>query len=192
MAVPATKGIIFDCFGVLYVGSLAGLYDMTPREKWNELHDLSVGSDYGYIARDEYLAALAGLTGRPLEEIEAQQAAAHVRNDGLVEYIRELKKTFKIAMLSNVGRDLVESLFSESERAELFDAIVLSYEEGIVKPHPRIYQITAERLGLAPGECLMIDDLQKNIDGADAAGMRGLVYSDLPNLKSDLSRVLSA
>lgn len=189
MAAPGIKGIIFDCFGVLYVGSLQGLYDMTSREKWGELHDLSIGSDYGYISRDDYLAGLSALTGRPLEEIEAQQARSHVRNEALIEYLRELKKTHKIGLLSNVGRDLIEELFSEAERAELFDCMVLSYEVGIVKPHPQIYRIAAERLNLNPSQCLMVDDLEKNIEGADAAGMHGLVYSSFDTLKADFARI---
>lgn len=196
MAVPATnklgvKAVIFDCFGVLYVGSLSQLYDETPREKWGELHDLSVGSDYGYIPREEYLRSLAELTGKSYDYLVEQQTQVHVRNDGLIAFIRELHKTYKIGLLSNVGFDLIESLFTSDERAELFDAVVLSSQEGIVKPHPHIFEIAAERLGVAPGECLMVDDLEKNIEGADAAGMRGLVYSNLDNLKADMKRLLA-
>jgi HAD superfamily hydrolase (TIGR01509 family) len=191
MAAPAIKGIIFDCFGVLYVGSLQALYDITPKDKWCELRDLNIGSDYGYISADEYAQALSELTGKSKAKIIELRMREHVRNEPTIDYLRELKKTYKIGLLSNVGFDLIERLFTEQERADLFDAMVLSSQEGIVKPHPRIFEITAERLGLEPGQCVMIDDLQKNIEGADAAGMRGIVYSSLDNLKADMTPVLS-
>jgi len=191
MAAQEVKGIIFDCFGVLYVGSLQMLYDITPEARWNELHDLNVGSDYGYIGPDEYAEALAELTGRSKAEIIELRMRKHIRNDALVEYARELHKSYKVGLLSNVGPDLIERLFSEEERAELFDTVVLSSTEGIVKPNPHIFELAAERLGLDPSECLMIDDLEKNIEGADAAGMRGIVYTNVESLKTDLTRALS-
>ncbi len=190
MAVPVIKGLIFDCFGVLYVGSLQMLYDITPKDRWRELHDLNVGSDYGYIGADEYAEALASITGRSKTDIIELRAREHTRNEPVVDYLRELKKHYKVAMLSNVGPELVERLFSEQERSELFDAIVLSYTEGLVKPNPAIFTLTAERLGLTAGECVMIDDLEKNIEGADAAGMPGIVYTNLDSLKTDLTSVL--
>jgi HAD superfamily hydrolase (TIGR01509 family) len=193
MAARATdmgvKAIIFDCFGVLYVGSLQALYDITPKEHWRELADLNAGSDYGYVTADEYATRLSELTGKSKDEIIDLRRREHARNDALVACLYELKKNYKVGLLSNVGFDLIERLFTEQERSELFDAMVLSSTEGIVKPHPRIYQIAAERLGVSAGDCLMIDDLQKNVDGADAAGMRGLQYTNLANLKSDLARL---
>lgn len=186
----AVKGIIFDCFGVLYVGSLQMLYDITPEARWPELHDLNVGSDYGYIDADEYAEALADITGRTKQEVIELRMRKHVRNDAMVAYVRELHKTYKVGLLSNVGPDLIERLFTEGERAELFDCVVLSSAEGLVKPNPHIFELAAERLGLEPGECVMIDDLEKNIEGADAAGMRGVVFTNLQSLKTDLAGLL--
>lgn len=189
MSTPV-KGIIFDCFGVLYVGSLQMLYDITPKEHWQQLHDLNVGSDYGYIGAGEYVETLAAISGLSKEKILEMREKVHVRNEAVVEYARELHKTYKIAMLSNVGPALIEHLFSEEERASLFDTIVLSSKEGIVKPHPRIFQIAAERLDLHLSECVMVDDLEQNIEGADAAGMRGIVFTNLDNLKAELDRLV--
>lgn len=184
------KGFVFDCFGVLYVGSLQMLYDITPKEHWQQLHDLNIGSDYGYIDADEYVETLASISGLSRQKIIEMREQVHVRNEAVVDYVRELHKTYKVAMLSNVGPALIEHLFSEEERAQLFDTIVLSSREGIVKPHPKIFQIAAERLGLQPSECVMIDDLERNIEGADAAGMRGIVFTSLENLKADLGRLV--
>ena len=46
------------------------------------------------------------------------------------------------------------------------------------KPEREIYDLTAKQLGVANIDCLMIDDLPVNVDGANEAGMTGLLFSD--------------
>jgi len=58
---------------------------------------------------------------------------------------------------------------------DLVDAVVLSFEVGMVKPDPRIFRFVADALGLDPAECLMIGD-SPTVDGAAGrAGMSALV-----------------
>ena len=54
---------------------------------------------------------------------------------------------------------------------ELFDTAVISAEVGLHKPQPEIYRLAAERLGVAPEECIFVDDLRENCEGAEAVGM---------------------
>jgi epoxide hydrolase-like predicted phosphatase len=55
--------------------------------------------------------------------------------------------------------------------AELFDTSVISAEVHMHKPQPEIYRLTAERLKVRPEECIFVDDLRENCDGAEAVGM---------------------
>jgi epoxide hydrolase-like predicted phosphatase len=55
--------------------------------------------------------------------------------------------------------------------AELFDAVLISGEVGIRKPSPEIYRLAAERIGLAPPECVFVDDLPFNLAPAAELGM---------------------
>ncbi|MCP2333726.1 haloacid dehalogenase superfamily, subfamily IA, variant 3 with third motif having DD or ED [Actinoalloteichus cyanogriseus DSM 43889] len=55
-----------------------------------------------------------------------------------------------------------------------FDAVVVSGEVGMGKPDPRVYRLTAARLGLAPSRCVFVDDLPRNVRGAVAVGMVGV------------------
>lgn len=55
--------------------------------------------------------------------------------------------------------------------AELFDEVVLSCEVGCAKPDPRIYQVILERLGVAPGDVLFVDDVSDNVEAAESLGM---------------------
>lgn len=59
---------------------------------------------------------------------------------------------------------------------EVFDAVVLSGQEGLRKPAPEIFQLTARRLGVSPVTCVFVDDIAANVDGARAVGMTGIVH----------------
>lgn len=180
------RGLIFDCFGVLYVGSLQYLRELSPPDKQAELTDLSHASDHGFVSKEDYLRQVSDIIGKSEQETDELISRAHVRNDQLVDYVRSLKPHYAIGLLSNVGEDVVERLFTASERAELFDAVVLSNQENVIKPTAEIFRLTAERLGLPVEECVMIDDLPVNIEGATAAGMQGIVYSSIRQIREDL------
>jgi epoxide hydrolase-like predicted phosphatase len=64
--------------------------------------------------------------------------------------------------------------------AELFDAVVISAEVGLHKPQPEIYLLAAERLEVEPAECLFVDDLKENCDGAEGVGMTAIRHRDAP------------
>lgn len=184
------RGIIFDCFGVLYQGSLEYLRSITPQERLNELEDLKQAADYGYISHHDYIDQVGALTGRPGREIDEVTRARHVRNESVIELAKTLRGSYKIALLSNMGRDILDGLFSPEEREQLFDAVVVSSDIGMVKPDAAVFEFTASKLGVSPGECIMIDDLPVNIEGADAVGMRGVLYSNTLDLKRSLVELL--
>lgn len=57
-----------------------------------------------------------------------------------------------------------------------FDAVVVSGAEKMVKPDPRLYQLTIERIGHAPDDVLFIDDREDNIRAGIEAGFKGHVF----------------
>jgi HAD superfamily hydrolase (TIGR01509 family) len=81
-------------------------------------------------------------------------------------------------------------LFTTEELAELFDSVVLSSEVGMIKPHPEIYELTARRLQLLTRECLMIDDMAANIEGAQAVGMEGVIFTTTQETVAAITPVL--
>jgi putative hydrolase of the HAD superfamily len=184
------RGIIFDCFGVLYRGSLTHLAELAPPDRRQEVLDLSHASDYGYISHDEYFTRLGELVGKPTEEVEAIIRARHIRNEELIAIVRQLKPHYKLGLLSNVGRGVMNELFSAKERAELFDAVVLSSDVGMVKPHPEIYEYILAQLGEQAEACVMIDDIAENVDGAAQVGMQGIVFQSPKQLRADLQQLL--
>jgi epoxide hydrolase-like predicted phosphatase len=59
---------------------------------------------------------------------------------------------------------------------EMFDVVVISGEVGMRKPEPRIFEHTLELIGLAPGECVFVDDMRSNVEAAAALGMVGVQH----------------
>lgn len=189
MAQPDIKAILFDCFGVLYVDSSHLFYQTNVEnydELWPDLMALNKQFDYGFISQSELNHAVADLSGLSLSFITQHINGTHVRNEPLMEYVADLRRNYKVGMISNIGSDGMDQFFAQEERERLFDVVVLSGEEGITKPHPRIYQIAAEKLGLKPSQCIMIDDLEDNCAGADAAGMRAVYYRDTEQAKREI------
>lgn len=60
----------------------------------------------------------------------------------------------------------------------LFDAVVISGNERMRKPDPRIYRLAAERLDVEPTACVFVDDVEHNCDGATAVGMHAIHHVD--------------
>jgi len=170
------RGIIFDCFGVLYGGSYQALQELCPIDKLGDLHDLNRQADYGFITSDEYVRGAAELIGKPEDEVKNIFRAKHVRNDALMAYAVSLKGKCKLALLSNVSNGIVERLFSAEDLA-IFDEVILSYQEHITKPNPAVFTLAAERLGLHPEECVMVDDLAENCEGAEVIGMASIQHT---------------
>ncbi len=191
MAVLGTKAIIFDCYGVLYVDSHRSLKQEYP-ELAQDIADLSQQSDYGWIDREEYLEGLSRLTGEPTATITEFILTEHHLNKPLVSIIAELKSQYKIGMVSNVGRGWLDDFFAQHNLRHLFDTIILSGEEGMTKPSPEIFALAAERLEVDPSGCIMIDDIQENCNGADAAGMRSIHYRSITQLTNDLQSMLGS
>jgi len=60
----------------------------------------------------------------------------------------------------------------------LFDTVVLSGEVGMRKPEKEIFFHAAATLGLAPAECVFIDDMEANVAAAQACGMTGVLHTE--------------
>jgi putative hydrolase of the HAD superfamily len=58
----------------------------------------------------------------------------------------------------------------------LFDGVVISGEVGLYKPQPEIFRLGAERVGLEPTQCVFVDDLVENCEGAEAVGMTAVLH----------------
>ncbi len=103
-----------------------------------------------------------------------------------------------LAALQNAGLPLYSiTNFSSEKFTEAQDRfpflkssfldIVVSAEERLIKPDPKIYQVLLDRNGLEAGECLFIDDSQANVDAARALGMKAHHFQGAAGLREKLT-----
>jgi epoxide hydrolase-like predicted phosphatase len=112
-------------------------------------------------------------------------------NESVHRLIEELKTEGYALILGSNTNELHSGHFREQFRGilDLFDALVLSFEVGQIKPDAAFYGACSTAAGRPPAECVFIDDLVENIDGARRAGLMGIVYTDTPRLIEDLKSI---
>jgi epoxide hydrolase-like predicted phosphatase len=73
---------------------------------------------------------------------------------------------------------------------ELFDGVVISGDVGLHKPEPEIYELGAEKIGVPAGDCVFVDDLRENCEGAESVGMTAILHRGSEGTLPELSRLL--
>lgn len=189
------KAVIFDCFGVLlgnaYKTHLMEVERKDP-ERAKEIRAINHASDMGILSREETAERISALFGMDTDEFLAEQNQVEVPNRQLLEYIAELKKDYKVALLSNISsRERLSIRFVNGELESHFDTVVASGDEGYVKPQPEIYEIAATRLGVSPTECVMIDDIIEFCEGAKATGMQAIQFQTNQQATAELDALLN-
>ncbi|MBM3143846.1 MAG: HAD family phosphatase [Chloroflexi bacterium] len=156
--------------------------------------DLGRRVQLGEINPDELWRAVRaeyGLSHEGLVDFQKRFWAGDIVDYDLVEYIRSLRERYITALLSNAWNDLRAVITERWKIADAFDVIVISSEEGIMKPEARIYEIALGRIGVAPSEAVLIDDFAQNIEGALAVGMAGIQFVCVEQTRRDLGAILN-
>ena len=102
--------------------------------------------------------------------------------------VRELKPNHRLILLSNTNPWHWEYARERFTVVSEFDDRVLSYEEGVLKPHPAIYRAALEKTDRS-APVIFIDDVETNVAGAGILGITGLVFCSATQLRQDLTRM---
>ena len=144
----------------------------------NPIHALERGECSGAEFEQILAARLLRVDGETVvaEGLLRRMFAASVPVPGMYDTIRTLRAAgFSTALLSNSwGCDE----YPRADFAGLFDTVVLSGEIGMRKPEKEIFFHAAATLGLAPAECVFIDDMEANVAAAQACGMTGVLHTE--------------
>jgi len=97
-------------------------------------------------------------------------------NQKLIKFMGDLQADYQTAILSNAGDRTRQVLEEDYHLDRYVEAIIISAEEGVIKPDPRIYQIAMNRLGTAPEQSLFLDDHLENVLAAREFGMHAVQF----------------
>ena len=107
-------------------------------------------------------------------------------NPAMLAWIPRIKQAgFRLGILSNMGDGVLDYMRPRFPWLAQFDHLTWSCELGVVKPDPAIYLHTVKKLNVSPDRALFIDNLQKNIVGAEAVGLHAALFENPEQLQSD-------
>ncbi len=154
--------------------------------------DVWVRTNTGRLPGDALRLELQAALG---EELTAPQFVelwnCHFQlNTPMVKKVEALVGTLKLCLLSNTHDLHFEPLRRQLPVLEKFDAIVLSYEEGLMKPAPALYRTALKRLNVAPERAAFFDDIQSYADGATAVGIHGRLFTTVESFDRQLAQLL--
>ena len=89
-----------------------------------------------------------------------------------------------------ISNSMGEGRYDRAAFPDLFDGVVISGEVGLHKPQPEIFRLGCERIGLAPEDCVFVDDLRENCEGAEAVGMTAVLHRGAERTVPELERLL--
>ena len=195
-------GVIFDYGGVLAahqsqedVDGLAGIAGV-PVELFSRLYWAGRASyDRGDVEGVDYWRHIGKEADKNLEDatihsLIGHDSAAWMRFYGaMYDFVDELRSEGKrVAVLSNMPKDLGLAIKSKGFGFRNFDHVTLSYEVRSTKPDAPIYKHCLEGIGTMPDSTLFLDDRIENIRAAEALGIQSLQFTNpeemLPRLRA--------
>lgn len=194
------KAVIFDMDGVLV--------DSQP---YHFKADIDTMAEYGVIKDQKFYESFAGtLTADrvrtlkemfgldvPVEEmtIKRENMILDIMGkedikpvSGIPEFLRSIKeKGLTTAVASSSDYKLINLILDRLKIAQYFDSVTSGSDVKRGKPSPDVFLLAAERIGIEPSECLVVEDSENGVKAAKAAGMKALGYINPTSGKQDLS-----
>lgn len=105
------------------------------------------------------------------------------------EVVKHLKAAgIGVYFLSNTNDHAFEFMTSTYEVFSYMDGGIASYRDGVIKPSADIFELFLSRYGKNADECVFVDDIPSNVDGARSAGLNGIVLKNIEDLEDELCR----
>ena len=192
------RNVVFDIMGVLVTGNyrqaIIEKLHLTPKELINLIrimtsdlwHRCDLGEFYGI---NEVIDRLE-TTPRVREAVLGSYAVFNRENEQMSSLMKELKRDYKVYLLSNLSHKMKDDMSSYSFFHEC-DGHVFSYEEKRGKPDPEIFRRLIERYELKPEETIYIDDNYANIRTARKLGFMAIRHLWTPLTIRKLKRIIA-
>ncbi len=198
----AIRGVIFD-YGMV----LSNAQDPAAHQRLLEITGLERGIfeehywryrlayDLGEMNGVEYWRKILSDTGvertpGQVEELVEQDVLMWATlNEEMLAWVAALQdRGMRTAILSNMGEEMMQYAQQEFAWLQHFTHHTFSCELKIAKPDPAIYRYTCEKMGVAPGEALFIDDRPANVEAAQRVGLHGVQFRNVPQLRLELEK----
>lgn len=137
------------------------------------------------------VAERIGASPEEWQTIVAAYESAFGLNEELVAFLQQLHPYYKIALLSNATPHVRRVITQRFHLDHLFDAMVISAEEGVKKPERASYERTLQRLQVPAEETVFVDDDSSYVAAAQELGMCGIVFQTTSQAMTNLREFLA-
>lgn len=133
----------------------------------------------GKISEDQLWKIMAEkwhLKPSMIKRIRRRMFSKRSLNKPIVQFLAELHNDYQTAILSNAGdqtRQVMEDIYHLDRYVE---TMIISAEEGVIKPDHQIFKIAMDRLNAQPATSLLLDDYLVNVQAARDFGMKAVQF----------------
>jgi len=142
--------------------------------------------DLGELGLKEVYETLSYVTGVAPDLIWSTFFEKSLLNNEIVDLIKKLKRHYKIILFSNHCGELLRRLLEKHQIRDLFDEVIISSEHKMRKPDTKFFELLVKKSGVNKDEIIFIDDHEKNIEAANAFGIKACQFTDYEQLIKDL------
>lgn len=173
------KAILLDMYGVIVKQTgddfVPYVQQTFPNLTPEEIYKPWFKADIGELTSLEVWETI-GFQG-DLEKIERDYLDTIELNDGFLDFVQEVGKRYKLAIISNDSSRWSKYLREKFDINQYFDVISISGDLKVQKPDARIFELTIEKLAVTAEDCFYIDDREGNLEAAKKLGMKPIMFN---------------
>ncbi|MDQ8012072.1 MAG: HAD family phosphatase [Flavobacterium nitrogenifigens] len=178
------NAIIFD-FGDIFINldkpaTISGLQKLGMKEWNNEFDQLNLSFEVGAISPEDFVGGFQKQLPNASKEdiLKAWNAVLADFPFYRLEFLQELSKKYRLFLLSNTDSIHINTFETKSgvsfykDFYACFEKVYFSFDIGMRKPDPKIYQFVLEQNNLVAEKTLFVDDKTENTDSAATLGIK--------------------
>ncbi len=191
--------VLFDLGNVLvqlrperFWSSLEGLDHSRPPGFGEDVRAMGRRYESGATTTDEFWKELMRHVGPSSSLVDVEKAFCDVLPapiSGMDDVVRTISASTSTALVSNTSPVHFQHCLRTVPSLRHLQRFYVSYQMRVLKPDPAFYRKVIESEQCDPEALLFIDDLAENVDGARRAGMQGIVFKDVEQLKRSLEEI---
>jgi len=158
-------------------------------EKYNRNYEVHREFEKGMISEKDFIAQMLKYLEHIIDEETFCRYWSDIFsfNDDVIALLPELKKNYKLYLVSNTNSIHKKYGYQDYKFLKLFDKLILSHEVKFIKPEEEIYREVEKVSGFPSEEHIFIDDVKEYVDAAKSIGWDGIQFVGYDDLIKNLN-----
>jgi putative hydrolase of the HAD superfamily len=196
------RAIVFDIGGVLEFTPRIGItekweaiFQMQPEELDKRLYEVWNGGSIGTITEAQVHQQISEILSIDAVQVntfmdDVWKEYLGTPNTELIAYCESLHSRYITAIISNSFVGAREKEQAAYRFGDMTHHIIYSHEVGLQKPEREIFDLACERLQIQPHEMIFLDDVDANVEAAQALGIHAILFTNTTQAIADIEGLL--